>query len=255
VSRSNPTGYLKTILSNFDNLYQKQLGVLVGAAGLAFVGMGVICVYGAGKRFELVVIMLFLASGVAAPLLHTVDMRHIVVIGPILILLEGAGLLYLARMLVGQGSQRTRERILALGMTGLLIMAWAGPLVKVFRAPTFNVEYSPAELGEPVRLVRQVVKAEGLGTARVSSRKAYLAYFSGAETVPLPYTDYDGLATYFQLNDIDFLYLHERLTGDFPYTNVFLDGGATPHFDLLYEGADALGKSVALYRFTGLRGE
>ena len=78
----------------------------------------------------------------------------------------------------------------------------------------------------------------------------YIAYFLGAPRIPMPYTDYQGLVRYCEINKVEFLYLvHRRLRNwGHPFLQEFTHDRVLKNFTLLYSGVDAYGEKVELYR-------
>ncbi|NIV31480.1 MAG: hypothetical protein GWN58_18915 [Anaerolineae bacterium] len=76
-----------------------------------------------------------------------------------------------------------------------------------------------------------------------------MAYFAEGRHLYLPYTDYEGLVKYCDLNYVDFLYLKHRRVERYPFFEAFIQGSSPPDFALLYRGVDAYGEGLGLYRF------
>lgn len=121
------------------------------------------------------------------------------------------------------------------------------PLARHLLPPTHNAEYSPAELEAPIAIVKRIA-AEELGrTPLIAGRRNYFAYYAGGEDLRLPYAEYARLLTYLQLNEVDFVYLQYGPARDFPFMTNF-EAGETDGLELLYQGLDARGHTVELYR-------
>jgi hypothetical protein len=65
----------------------------------------------------------------------------------------------------------------------------------------------------------------------------------------LPYTNYEGLVKYCQLNHVDFLYLKHSLVKKYPFFQAFMQEIPPPHFDLLYRAIDTHRGNIELYSF------
>ncbi len=249
-SKASPIDYIKTVVKEFDCLYRKQLGILVGPFGFIFFGFGIVALYQSKRRFEIFLILAFISLNMLCPLLHNVAMRHIIIIAPIIFLTEGLGIVYLNRILL-QGYQRyflTKHVLVFIFLFGL-IGAWSLPLLKTFRPSDHNAEYGRAELREPIAIVKKMEENELQRTPVIASERGYLAFFTGGKQLYLPYTDYQGLVKYCDLNNVDILYLKHRRVKKYPFSQAFLKGKANIDFVLLYTGLDDHGEKLELYRF------
>ena len=249
-SKASPIDYIKTVTKEFDRLYRKQLGILVGPFGLIFFGFGILSLYQSKRRFEIFLILAFISLNMVGPLLHNVAMRHIIVIAPIIFLTEGLGIVYLNRILL-QGYQHyfLTKHVLAFIFLFGLIGAWSLPILKTFRPPDHNTEYGPAELRGPIAIVKKMEENELQRTPVIASQRGYLAHSVEGKQVYLPYTDYQGLVKYCDLNNVDILYLKHRRVKKYPFSQAFLQDATNIDFVLLYTGLDPYGEKVELYRF------
>ena len=242
--------YLKTIIRNFNDLYYKRLGILIGPLGLIFFTFGLFALYQRGQRFETFLVLAFICFNLVAPFLHNVVIRHIAVIAPIIMLIEGIGIIYLSsKALEPYKNFHSGKYILPFIFLFCLISASAIPLLKTFKPPYFRQDYSLIELQEPVAIVKNISKKELLRPPRIAApRYNYLAYFAEGIDVPAPYTDYAGLVKYVYLNNVDFLYLKELPGVEFPFYENFFNERPPIDFILLYSGKDPKGKKIELYR-------
>jgi len=250
----SPVHVLKTYLGHFNDLYQRKLGTLIGPLGLIFFAFGLLELYKRGRRFEAFLILAFIGSNLAAPLTTVVRIRYIAIIAPLIMLMEGFGIVYLSqRLLKFHNDGSWRKLILPFMLFFILIGASAIPLLKTFRPPHFNKEYSPIELKEPVAIVKKIAENDLLRTPIIVSGKSYLSYFTDGRGLRAPYDDYEALVKYSNLNNVDFLYLkHNRfIKHKYPFFKAFLQDIPPPDFVLLYSGVDEYGGKIELYRFRG----
>jgi hypothetical protein len=242
--------YIRTLILNLDDLYSNRATALLGHLVIIFFAFGLLQLYQTGRRFEVTLIGAFIACGLLAPLLHNVAIRHIIVIAPIMLLVAGIGIESLSRSLSGSASQR---RLGSAAVAWVLVLAtvaaWAYPLRAALRPPEVSREYSVMELREPIRTISQMTAETGV-TPRLIARRAYLAYFADAEHIRMPYASYDELVRYISLNDASLLYLTDEARA-YPFAAAFDAGAYHEDFELIYEGVDAQGGSVELYRFLG----
>ncbi|MDZ7343955.1 MAG: hypothetical protein ONA90_05515, partial [candidate division KSB1 bacterium] len=241
----------KTVVLNFNELCQKQLGILFGPWGLICFGFGVLALLEQRRYYDIFLGLAFVALTLIAPLVHDVEMRHIIVIAPLMMLIEGIGIIYLSRRLASLARKERTERLLnkslPLVLAALLILCQVYPLLQAFRPPQSNFDYSPAAFEEPLRLVSKTIQSDASRQAKIAVRKGYFTYMAGAERFFIPFTDYRGLVTYCKLNDIDFLFLQDQLVQNYPFFERFKND---PHeFERLYAGVDEFGNQIRLYRF------
>src|SRR5437016_3434282 len=80
--------HLYVLLLHFDEVYQRLLGVLIGPLGFVLFGMGLLALYHSEHRFEAAVVLIFIVVSLIPPLVYKVQMRYIVIIGPLIMLVE-----------------------------------------------------------------------------------------------------------------------------------------------------------------------
>jgi hypothetical protein len=188
---------------------------------------------------------------VTQQVVNEVTTRHIAIILPIIAILEGVGIVYLVRRLLpNHHSQSFQEKMLAFICLFFLLSASALSLRSVvFFPPQYNHEYRRAELKEPVAIIVQKAANDLHKTPIVTSERGYIAYFANSTRVFLPYTNYEGLVKYCQLNHVDFLYLKHSLVKEYPFFQAFMQEIPPPHFDLLYRAMYTYGENIELYSF------
>jgi hypothetical protein len=241
----------KTVVFNLDDLYRNKLNILIGPLGLLFFFAGLFALYKSGRPWDGFLVLAFIALNSIGPLLYQVQVRYIAVITPLMMLVEGIGIVELAgavATLWKRGS--ARKNTLCLVFLSVLLATWALPLYWFYTSTrTFNGEYSPASLQEPARIIKTIAEKELVRPPTLSARKGYLIYYAGAKPEALPYTDSHGLARFCELNGVDFLFLEYRLIQGYPFLGAFAGGKPPAGFVLLYRGTDAFGGKMELYRF------
>lgn len=246
--------YAKLVIQNLKDLNNWALKTLLGPYALIFFLLGIVALLAREKYFEVFLAGSFVGIGLAAPLLHNVDVRHIAIIGPLMLLLQGLGIMWLAeKMARFMEARLITKHVVALFLLGVFMSFAAKPLYRVVTVPYGAPSvYSAAELAEPVSLITQVSTDELGRPANLISRKGYLPFYSESNGIPLPYTDYSGLVEYSRLNNADFLFLDEGRVTRHPYFEEFFRKEAAPDFTLLYKGKNRRGQELRLYRFTPL---
>ncbi|MGH8567876.1 MAG: hypothetical protein ACREXU_07610, partial [Gammaproteobacteria bacterium] len=246
--------YAKSIYVNLGTLWDRYLGSMLGPLALVFFAFGLLEVYRRGGIVRVSAVLAFLGLGVAAPLAHDeglVSVRHFAVIGPLVMLIEGIGIVALGQAIATAG--RAPGKYAHLIVPGLLVLAIGTtllPLCRLLLLPDrHNSEYRPGDFTIPARLVHDITTGELRRPARIAARKGYFTYFSDSERVAVPYADYERLVNYLAQNHVDFLFLEHRELEEYPFLPHFAAGRARPEFERLYQGQDAAGNTLELYRF------
>ena len=241
----------------------ESLPRLIAPLGLLLAALGIIALWRARRRAELVWMGLFLGAGLAAPLLHDLDPRHLAVALPLLGLLQGIGLVWLAGMpppapgrspataieadTAGQWRRRIRPVLVAGALAGVLLGFWAD-LAAATLPPSTNRDYALADQ----EALLAVIHRDGptpVDPLRISARQGYLSLAAGAQEVYLPFADYEALVTYCRLNRVDLLLLEHDLLERYPFLPRFAAGDA-PDFRLMHRRVSPSHGLLELYRFT-----
>jgi Dolichyl-phosphate-mannose-protein mannosyltransferase len=241
----------KTIVFNLDDIYRNKLNILFGPLGLLFFSGGLFALYKSARPWDGFLVLTFIAFNLVGPLLYQVQIRYIVIIAPLTMLVAGIGLIYVAGSVATLWKlQKRTENTLCFVCLLVFLAGWALPLYWYYTSPiTFNGEYSPDSLREPVRIVKSIAENELLRPPTLSARKGYVIHYADAKPAALPYTDIQGLARFCELNGVDFLFLEHRLIQNYPFLNAFNGGNLPAGFVLLHRGTDAFGGKLELYRF------
>lgn len=245
-------GIFKTMLTNLKELYQNKLWILIGPAGLLFFGVGLFVLYKSKRRFELFLILAFISTALVAPLIHNVVIRHIAVIAPIIILVEGIGIAYLVRHIAAAMTYDPNDSVSKISFALLFLALIAGqsikPLKRIYIYPVrYNNEYNNALISKAAAIISEVSKTGKIENPRIVDRKMYLPFYSGMDAAPLPYTDYEGLVKYCSLNKVNFLFLRYNLIDKYPFVSRFHNKFKIDDFQLLYSERDSYGLNE-LYR-------
>lgn len=250
VSTFDPGDYIRTVIENLRDMKRHRLSELIGYTGLVFFIFGLFYLYRTGRIYEAFIICCFIGASLVPPLLHNVVLRHIAVIAPLMLLVIAMGVNYVSSFL----SERTgRQKILPYALSMCFVFLMIGLSVKplwaiVINPPTYNKEYSPEKLKEPVRLVKSIVKSEIGHEAVIVADTGYLAHYADAKQEYMPYANLDALLKYIDLKNADFLYLQEDRLKKSPFYQEYLDSGLPSNYVLIYSGTDAYGGRVELYR-------
>jgi hypothetical protein len=242
---------VKTVMFNLDDLYRNKLNILFGPLGLIFFAGGLYALVKHGGGWNVFVILTFIVFSLVGPLLYQVQIRYIAIIAPIVMLVEGIGLVYVANALATLFNWKwTAERSLSFVCLCLLLAGWVLPLYWFYTSPQrFNGEYSPASLQEPIRIIKTITQTELHRPPTLAARKGYVIYYADAKPAALPYTDIEGLAKFCEINGVDFVFLEHRLIQGYPFLEAFNRGDLPARFLLLHRGTDAFGGTLELYRF------
>ena len=243
--------FFRTILREFNVLYQNRLGELIGPLCIIFFAFGIISLYQLKKHYEVFLLITFIGFNLAGPIFHNVAIRHIISIAPIIFLISGVGVGYLVSIFSGTIDQPTlQKRLIPIIIIFITVSAWVIPLRNTFKPKQENHEYSPVELSAPISIIKKISENE-LGRApNIAAERGYLAYFSNGNQFYLPFTIYEKFVTYCELNNVDFFYLnHHRVKSKkYPFYEHFQKKGVSD-FDTIYSGFDFHGREVSLFRY------
>ena len=243
--------YAQTFIINYFDLEKNRLPAFFGSIILVFFAFGLFKLYRDNYRFELLMILLLLTVFLVPPMLHNVVIRHILIIGPFVLLIAGYGIAYVSQSLL---ENRKKIRGLDYIIPGIFIIASLAPLSlqlkNVYNPPKVNHEYSIEQLQEPLEVIRQITETEFEHRPKIAARKIYLPYYAQSDVEVVPFADYDNLIYYLNVNNVDFVYLHHYLLRHFPFMEKFRYGDISDDFTLLYQGEDVrTGEKIELYRF------
>ena len=250
-----PRMIAQRITHNTQAFVEGGLSVFLGPFGAVFLAFGLLALLRAGRKLDVLLLLIFLAASLTGPVLHDVDMRHVAIAAPLLFIIAATGIEDVSRALADSfGTSRV-----GLGLfTTALVLLLIAPKVPELRStldsssatPWSNPEYDPADYQGPAAIVAGIVANELHRPPVIVARKGYLAHFTSGKRVHLPSADYPNLVQYCALNDVDFLFLEHPLTGTFPFLDAFASDSAHAEFRLLYRSADSDGAMLEVYRFT-----
>jgi len=242
----------KGFVANFEEIYNRHSVALLGPLGLIFFGFGFVSLLKTGRYYELCLVLGFVGVALIPPLINFyVLMRYVAIVGPLMMLIEGIGIVYAAEALAAgiRGNRLSfHANSLAYALLALLLMCSARPIWRSIHTATPNWDYSQNDFKEPLAIMQRERETMHDSKPRVAARKSYFTYMADVENVAMPYTGYDGLVRYFSLNTIDFLFLESRNLKGFPFLEAFGKADSAD-FERLYTGKDSFGGSIELYRF------
>jgi hypothetical protein len=254
-SKTSYGTYLKRFIYKCNDLYQNGLGRIIGPLGIIFFAFGILSLLEAGQLFNVLLISSFIGFSLTPELItpqvsNQVNIRHVAVIIPVIIIVEGIGIEFLSKRLLAIFNLDSKKIIyIYIAFLISLILLSAIPIRKALKSQSHNYEYSPSELKEPIRLLNEDSNARSLKAPIVTSERAYIAYLSGIKHIPLPFTTYDGLVKYCDLNNVNYLYLKYKRVIHHPFYEKFIDNPPPPDFSLIYSGVGSRGGEIELYRF------
>jgi hypothetical protein len=246
----DPLIYAKAALRNIAALSSQHLTGLVGAPALLLAAIAAVLLLSHGAVREVTACGLLIAAGLLPGVAFSVAERHIAVVGPLILLIAGAGLVGTADVITRLTPSRTWVRGATVAVLFILSLApWIAPLRDlVSEADAVNTEYLRADYLPFERLVAERTAAQGSRPVIVA-RKGYLPYFARTDHIPLPYTDYDQLVNYMRGNGANLLFLEFNNFGeDWPaFAPRMLASGEHPNFRPLLERTDGFGEQLMLF--------
>jgi 4-amino-4-deoxy-L-arabinose transferase-like glycosyltransferase len=231
-SRTEISNRFHKSLHNIDHIYRLLVGLMITPLGFALAFIGLMTLYLRKYFSALLFCIVFLAAMLIGPVEHTnLVPRHLSVVIPMVCLLQAIGLratvLNFSRM---SQNQETKKGILAVLILGLLTAGQMIPIWSALRPPQRNMEYDPAFLANPVRLIKAMQPVPS-----IAARRQYIAYFSGADFFWAPFSEYDKLVRYLEKNHVKLFYIEYDQFRGYPYIDVFKGDGFKQHFEKIWE--------------------
>lgn len=237
----------KKMVVNLERIHVELIPRLIGIPVFAFATIGLLVMLRSARVPEALGLLGLLGIGLAAPLAYRVELDHIALVAPPLIMLAGIGVCDSIRSLVGALARTSFHRLL---IAAALVAAAAAPYsLDLFRLYTKaddpNRFYDPAAIHGPVTALRQAISGSGTA-AKVAGANSFVAYYAGGDGVPVPFTDLEGLVGYMEANEIQFIYVNKYLE-----KHPFVASIGTPEWDrafsLRYEGQNESEGTHKLY--------
>ena len=242
--------YLKNLGEEYDKLYKSQLGILIGPICFIFFAFGISSLYQKGLLYEIFFFVSFVILSLVAPVMHNVAIRHIAVIGPIIMLIAGMGIVYVSETLLKNSKNASLKNLLAGLFVSILIGSSSFSLYWILTDNHYDNYYdNPNNYVKPAMIIKNISKEELKRKPIIMTRSNHIIFYSDAEGESTPYTDYKNLVTYCYLNNIDLVWLQHTYLSEYPFYNSFKNGEYAKDFKLIYEETDPWGKKIQLYRF------
>lgn len=247
--------YIITVALNFFDLNDSKLPKFLGIFVIAFFMFGLFSFYQQGNLFEIFLIILFLAASLVPPLFHNVAIRHIIIIGPLVLLVAGSGIMFISYSITTNfGHPKFSKYLLPSLFFLIAVSPWMYSFKKVFNPPKFKKDYNLVQLQKPLEIIKKITTKELGHQPVIATRQEFIGYYAHAHTILAPYTDYKGLVKYLTLNKADFLYLNYYYNYNrnrkYPFMTKFVEGDDKDNFKLLYQDIDKYtGAKLELYQF------
>jgi len=250
--RSLVTEYSQRIRININDLYRNSLPEMLGIVILIFFSLGIVKLYKAGRIFEIIFVLIFIATGLLAPILHNVVVRHILVIAPIIVVVAGIGLYSsMSYILFEMKIGKLYRYLLTALIFGLILSVWVTSLPAALNRPAVNSDYDPLALQKIAAKLKN--ESESERDIIFSAQKRYLQLYSDAQIFFAPFTDYEGLVNFLELNNVNYLFLNHYDVRNYPFLEQFLLEEYDSNFLLIKEMTDGNGQQLSLYKFLDLQ--
>ncbi len=249
VSTFDPMSYVRNFVKNTRKLLRSQLNVITGPLGLFFFACGLYALFRSRLLYENFLVLTFLGASIIPPLLHTALPRHLLIVTPLIWLVAGIGIMFIARHLAcASGRLHLNSNAIAAILTAVVISVSAADIRSaVLDPPVQNREYSLIELEQPVKIVNEIAEDVLGRQAVIVAHTGYLAYFTNSRQVYYAYAELSPFLNYVELNHADFLYIQHNRVKDYPFFSEYLQGGLPQDYIRVYRGEDADGGTVELY--------
>jgi hypothetical protein len=244
--------YIKDIIKEFDILYKTQLGILIGPLGFMFFAFGISDLYQRKYFNEIILFIGFIIASLVPPLMHDVTMRHIAIIAPMIMLIEGIGVSHVSEHLSFRFDGSYTKYVFSIIILLIILVPSSMTLYKMYQneqmmddsSQYYNNEDNYREI---VSVIRNNSEKEIERKPIILSRTSHISYFADGDFVFMPYTDYNGLVRYSISNNVDFVLLQYKFIGNYPFLKRFKNNN-TPEFIKIYEIMDFQGNKIELYR-------
>ncbi len=238
----------------------RSLPRLIGPLGLLLAALGVMALWLARRGTDLAWMGLFLGASLAAPLLHDLDPRHLAVSLPLLALLQGIGLVWLAgssppslgTLLLPKVAARPRVAMraaLTVATLAGLLLGLRTDLALATLPPPESRDYALADQRALLTALRQADWPKPVDGLRITARQGYFSLAAGAQEIYLPFADYEALVAYCRLNQVDVLLLEHDLLERYPFLPRFA-AESSPDFIRVHRRVSPGHGLLELYRFS-----
>lgn len=238
----------------------RSLPRLISPLGLLLAALGLMALWQARRRADLAWMGLFLGASLAAPLLHDLDPRHLAVSLPVLALLQGIGLVWLAgasppglgtplRPKVAARPRVAMRAALTVAALAGLLLGMRKDLALATWPPPESRDYAMADQQALLTALRQADWPKPVDGLRITARQGYFSLAAGAQEVYLPFADYEALVTYCRFNQVDVLLLEHDLLERYPFLPRFA-AESSPDFIRVHRHVSPSHGLLELYRFS-----
>ncbi len=247
---------LKRSIKKVHNFISVLVPKFMGVFGITFLAFGIFSLLEKKKIAILGILMIFVCSGILPVVLTPqatlrIEIRHLIVIFPILYLIAGEGFMYFAGRVMNIFSLHRLTSFTALIMLlGLWVGVEAITIIRLVNPPSQNAEYSPIEIVAPIAEMSRSMKKHGISDALIAAQREYFAYYAKVRHIYLPYTDYQGLTHFLKKNQVDYLYIKESRIKNYPFAEVFRKQEYSDELQLIYKGDGSNDDSILLFKIT-----
>lgn len=245
--------YSTNTIIQLKDFFRHKIFVLFGKIEILLIIIGIFVLFLKKHRFLMLLINPMLIIVFIPPLLHDVDIRHILIIVPLLIFLISFAIFTLSNILsytvknylptVPFKNIKIFTVYLILGV--LIIFKF--PLVKeTIITPFKNNEYSKSEILSAADVLSSF--GEKGKSHKIVSKKTYLPFYAKATYIPFPYAPYNKLVEYCKQNNADYLFMDYRNMKKYEILPKFLKNDV-PEFELIYSSKGDFDKKIEIYKF------
>lgn len=238
---------LSRVVRNIDHVYRNLVGEFITPFGFAAAMGGLLALVVTRKALAFVFVLIAAGVLLAGPLLQlNVFDRHFFAVIPLICVLQGIGVDYVARLLSQSDYKLLGSRtIVAMILAGIVLAGQVIPMNNTLHPPRQNGEYDPEFLRLPMA---ELHANEDI--TKVSAQRPYIGFLSGTDFLFAPYASYDELLCYLVLNEVDAFYVDFKRMNGYPYLNRFSAGALDGDFVELWVSPDGAARHAKLYRVT-----
>ncbi|PID59214.1 MAG: hypothetical protein CR986_06975 [Ignavibacteriae bacterium] len=249
---SSIANYFSNVIVQLKIFFKERFFDLFGKFEVLILILGIFFLFWKKRFFSILIIFLFLSMFFIPPLLHDVDIRHILILIPFLIIVLAIGIYDSAEFLI-EILHRLKFKVkknLLISILFLGVLFFVFPRLKSkIEKPAVNDEYNKNEIITLANLINPDKTKDR--KSNIVSIKTYLSYFVNGKFFPFPFTNYKKLIRYCELNHIDYLLLDNRNMQQYEVLNIFSTKQNIKEFDLVYQSNIDQDNELRLYKFLG----
>ncbi len=157
---------IKLFYEQMTILYKTQLSNLIGFFVLIFFGIGIYYLYHEKFIFAVFLIIFFIIVSLVPPLMHDVDLRHIAIVAPLMMMVAGVGLVSISDTILDSMKSPTLYKLLKgkLEIIFILVMVLLsiGWMNQALRYGVQYDDYNLKDFKKPLTILKKDIKESSI---------------------------------------------------------------------------------------------